>query len=163
MGDKRKGWFWQTDDVLASLTILAIIGVTVLGVFMRFVIGSPLKWTEEISLALFVWFTFIGTSTVTKRDEHISIDFFVARMPQGLQTFFAYFRAAVTFITFLVVFVYLGFQLSVHAWDKLTAILRLPYTFIDIAVPIGGALAAVHMLLRWAAKRKIDKGRGVEQ
>ncbi|MDW7673879.1 MAG: TRAP transporter small permease [Bacillota bacterium] len=146
MGNRIKNLFLNMDDFFASVSLVIIVVVTILGVFMRYVVGDPLKWTEEVLLAMFVWFTFWGASSVTKRDGHVSIDYLVDKLPIGMQRVLSIFRLLVIIMVTSVVLILLGYQLSAQAWNKLTPILGIRYTFIDLAVPMGGILALIHLI-----------------
>src|SRR5215217_5315414 len=61
--------------LLASLVALTI-AVTFLQVLFRYVLGSSLTWSEELSRYVFVWIIFIGVSVATRRGEHILVDVF---------------------------------------------------------------------------------------
>ncbi|MGE4282084.1 MAG: TRAP transporter small permease [Clostridia bacterium] len=147
MKQRLKSILLNFDDILAGISLAVIVIITVIGVFMRYVVGNPLAWTEEVSLALIVWFVFLGASSAMKRRAHISIDFFVAMLPRKLRIVSDVIVIIANFIvlSFLVVF---GYQLTMQAGVKLTPILRLPYTYIDIAVPLGSALMLVSLIRR---------------
>ena len=132
------------DDHLAVVALVVIILITVAGVFMRYVVGEPFKWTEEVSKALVVWFTFLGASTLMRGDEHISIDVLVRRLPPRLRYAMRLFRMIVmtTVLVFLVVW---GTMLLVIAWYKITPILHVRYTFIDLVVPSTAVAMLVHL------------------
>lgn len=132
------------DDHLAMATLAVIVVITIVGVFMRYVVGEPLKWTEEVSKALVVWFTFLGASTVMRNDGHTSIDVLVTRLPQRLRYAFMLFRMVVmtTVLVFLVVW---GIQLLFIAWFKITPTLHIRYSFIDAIVPVTAAVMSFHL------------------
>ena len=149
----------NADNLLASIALVLIITVSVVGVFMRFIVGEPLQWTEEITLALFVWFTFLGASVVVKEDGHVSIDFFVSRLSPSLQRLAFWFRTAVVLGLNIFVFVYLGIQLTMLAADKITPVLRISYIFIDVAVLLSGLFATWHILSRALKSAKQERNR----
>ncbi len=51
----------------ASLVILA-------QVFMRYVLGAPISWAEELAVLVFAWLIFLGAAYVQRDDSHLSID-----------------------------------------------------------------------------------------
>lgn len=51
-----------------------MVVIMALQVFMRYVLNASLSWPEELSRYLFIWFSFIGFSYVTKNDLHLKID-----------------------------------------------------------------------------------------
>jgi TRAP-type C4-dicarboxylate transport system permease small subunit len=139
MKEKLKSIILNLDDIIAGICVSFLVLITVYGVVMRYVIGKPLQWTEEVSLALIVWVVFIGASSAMKRASHISIDFFVDMVPQNVRKFF---DGLVILINLAVVIyiIVLGYQLAMQAGGKLTAVLLMPYTYIDISAPIGGVM-----------------------
>ncbi|MGG1397425.1 TRAP transporter small permease [Bacillus salipaludis] len=138
----------KVDNVLASISLILIISVSVVGVFMRFVLGEPLKWTEEVTLALFVWFTFLGASVVEKENGHVGIEYFVEKLSPSLKRIVFIFREIVLIFISLFVFTYLGSQLTAQAATRLTPVLRISYTYIDVAVVLGGIFSAIHIIVR---------------
>jgi len=130
------------DDVVATIALAGVILLTGFNVLFRYIFNSPIAWTMEIALGLFIWFVFIGISSAMKRDGHIGVDFLVKKLPKSLSILSEIIRAAAVYFVLIYVFIYLGFNFM--ATDKLTPILGINYQLINIAVPIGGAITAVH-------------------
>ena len=143
------------DEIIATTALVAIISITVLGVFLRYVMNAPLKWTEEVSVGLFVWFTFIGASCSMKKGHHVSIDYFTDKFPPKIRRIVQICMDVITILT-LVVLIVLGTKLSFSraAMLKITPILKVPYTYIDLAVPVGGALMLYRLVKRFFIKKK---------
>ncbi|GIQ62653.1 hypothetical protein PACILC2_12210 [Paenibacillus cisolokensis] len=152
------------DDYLGVAALSGIVLLISANVFCRFVLNRPILWAEEISLALFVWLTFIGISSGVKHNTHVGVDYFIRKMPQRMQYGFQLFRLLVVFGTTVVVLVYWGAQYTIHGVAKVTSVLGLSYTFIIIAVPIGSLLAVYH-IVRVLVRRDRDyimQKRGME-
>jgi TRAP-type C4-dicarboxylate transport system permease small subunit len=142
------------DDHLAMTSLVVLVVIAAAGVFMRYVVGQPFKWTEEVSKALVVCFTFLGASTVMRRDGHISIDVLVRRLPPRLRYAAMLFRMIMitTVLVFLVVW---GIRLLGIAWYKITPILHIRYAYIDLIVPCSAAAMTLHLFRafhRWNAQ-----------
>ncbi|NRG46384.1 TRAP transporter small permease [Bacillus sp. CRN 9] len=137
-------WLKGIDDIIATVALAGIIVFTSLNVFFRFVLNNPISWAEEITLALFIWMVFIGISSAMKRDGHVGVDYFVKKMPKPLRILSSIVRAVAIYYALIYVLIFLGLDLTSHAENKLTPVLGLSYQFIDIAVPIGGLLTAIH-------------------
>ena len=58
-----------------------IVGVTVLQVFLRFVLDSPLSWSEEVALLALIWFGFLAVAVGVRRHEHLAITALRDRLP----------------------------------------------------------------------------------
>ncbi|HLR52770.1 MAG TPA: TRAP transporter small permease [Candidatus Avamphibacillus sp.] len=138
--------FYYLDDFVGSLCVSFIIILVGLNVLMRYVFISPIAWTEEISIALFVWMTFIGVSSAMKRGGHIGVDYFVRKMPFSLKVVSEVIRGFAIMLVLVYIFIVLGFDLIDASSRKKTTILGMQYKFIYFAIPIGGVLTAIHFL-----------------
>lgn len=68
-----------------SLCLAALVALTVVAVFMRYVIGKPFGWTEEIQMMLLVWSVFSGASIAFRERGHIAIDLLTNALPEKIQ------------------------------------------------------------------------------
>lgn len=147
------------DDGIATIALVGIIALTGTHVFFRYVLSKPFPWAEEVSIGLFVWLVFIGISSTMKRDGHIGVDYFVNKMPRSLRLVSHIIRALAIYYVLFYVFVYLGFDLTSQAASKVTPILGISYKWIDIAVPLGGILTAIHFTRTVIKSFKVEFGK----
>ena len=146
------------DDWLANLFTVAIVVITILAVFMRYILNDPLQWVEEVLIALYLWAIMFGAASAMKNRGHVSIDALVVALPKSVQRYVQYFNDVVG-IVILVTFGWLGLQLSLAAGDKITPILGFKYTYIDLAVPVGAFWMAFYLLLHLVSDiKKTAKG-----
>jgi len=141
-----KKLLYSVDDIIASIALIILVGSTILGVFYRYALSDPLTWVEEVSLLCVVWFVFIGGSSATKRNAHVGIDFVIALFPPAVQkaafvVVHAVCYAALSFMAWW------GWLLALQAKLKVTNMLRISYTYIDLAVPAGCILMMIHLTL----------------
>lgn len=66
--------------IIASM--LAILVVTCLQVFMRFIMGNPLPWPEELARYAMIWASLLAAVYVQLDRGHLGIDFFVLKLPK---------------------------------------------------------------------------------
>ncbi len=59
--------------IIAQVTLVSMVLIIGINVFMRYVLNSGLKWGEEISLILIIWFSFIAMALGVRKNLHISI------------------------------------------------------------------------------------------
>ena len=58
-----------TSAFLVGLMIVCLI----IQVFIRFIFGSALAWTEELSRYAFIWAVYVGAALCVKRRIHVRI------------------------------------------------------------------------------------------
>ena len=67
---------------------LALMSLLVfLNVVLRYTMNSGLTFTEEASRYMFVWLTFMGAVLAFNSDEHVSVNFLIARLPPRLRAY----------------------------------------------------------------------------
>ena len=67
----------RAETVLAVLLFGFIVTIIATQIFVRFVIGKPLSWAEELASLSLIYLTFLTADIVYKEKAHISIDFLV--------------------------------------------------------------------------------------
>ena len=130
------------DDYLAMIAMAFIILLACANVFMRYVVGNPWGWVEEVTIFSFVWLTMLGAAAVVKVEGHCSIDVLQRKLPPGPKRILNIFVYLCT-LTTLALLIWYGTDLALSAGGKTTPMLGIPYTYVDIAVPIGSAFMFV--------------------
>jgi TRAP-type transport system small permease protein len=77
-------WFNRILDDTALVLFILVLAVASLQVIARYVLVTPLPWTEEIARFLLVWVTFLGAASITRRKLHITVEFFSSKYPPRL-------------------------------------------------------------------------------
>lgn len=131
------------DDILGMVLMAFIILLACANVFMRYVVGSPWGWVEEVTIFTFVWLTMIGAASVIKAEGHCSIDVLARKLPDGQRRVLNIVVNMIVIITLLLMFWY-GIKLALSAGGKITPILGIPYTYVDLAIPVGCAFMLVY-------------------
>lgn len=62
------------ERVIIAVTLFALVAILAAQVVFRYMIGSPLVWSEELARYLLVWCTFIGVSLAVREGRNISVD-----------------------------------------------------------------------------------------
>lgn len=156
MRKRCKKLLYNADEYLAALCAVSLVAVTLMGVFMRYVLSNPIKWTEEVSLGLFVWYIFLGASSAVKKNLNITIEFVVELFPKKVQDVIAIFSYLLTYAV-MTVMVVIGIRFCIQTQLKITPVLRLPYTVIASALPVGFGLMMIHQTIQlvrgWHSKK----------
>ncbi len=133
-------------DWAAKIVTTVIVAITVVAVFMRYVLNDPLQWVEEVLITLFLWMIMLGAVSAMRVRGHVSIDALTARLPAGAQRAVQGFNDLAS-IAILLTLGWLGLELSLEAGDKITPILGISYAYIDIAVPVGCFWMALYVFV----------------
>ena len=129
----------------AAFSIIVIL--TISQIFFRFILDSPLVWSEELVRLLVVWMTFIGAAVICWDGRHLSVDVLFVRLPARARRALRIFNCiiALLFLGILVWFsipiVELTMHVTIGAMDLPEAAYRVPAT-------IGGVLMIVFVVLR---------------
>ena len=134
----------KVEELITVVGLSAMTIITLVAVFFRYVLQSPIIWSEEAARYLMVWSTMLGISIATRQKAHLGIDIFVSMAPKKLQ------RALEIFSTLMmiVMFVFLTgisivFIQSAIRTGNVSPMLRIPFYIIYLALPLGFGLSAV--------------------
>jgi TRAP-type C4-dicarboxylate transport system permease small subunit len=128
--------------------IIAILGAMATIVFanvvLRFTTDRSLLFVEEAARYLMIWLTFIGVGPVLRYGGHLGIDILQERLPRHA----APIRAAIfaVLLGFFGFMVWVGARYALFAWAQTTPVLGIPIGAVYLAMPIGFALAILHLL-----------------
>lgn len=136
------------DLLAACVALILLIGVTFFGVIMRYCFGDPFVWQEEVQLALSVWVVFLGGRYAFVCGNHAAIDVIVEMFPEKVQKVVSILIA----VAAVVVLSYVGYQgiryiMQMVRYNRVTNILKIPYSLVYIPLPIGCVTMAVQVCI----------------
>jgi len=135
------------EEVLLVIITIIMIGSTSMQVFMRFVMGSSLVWSEELARYCFIWLIYIGISYGVKKQRHISVDVILTVLSNKGKIFLTMFGNLV-FLGFAIFVVIYGYDLSAQllGWGQRSSGLRIPMGYVYLAAPVGMGLTAIRLI-----------------
>jgi TRAP-type C4-dicarboxylate transport system permease small subunit len=68
---------------VGALAFLTIFAVFVTAVLMRYVVGSPIQWSDEFVTIAAMWVVFWMSALVIRDEEQVSIDMLWTALPPG--------------------------------------------------------------------------------
>ena len=74
-------FMWPVEILSAGL-LTVIIALLLGGVFMRYVLATPLFWADEVISIAFLWLAMLGSAIAIDRNEHLRLTVFVSVLPQ---------------------------------------------------------------------------------
>jgi TRAP-type C4-dicarboxylate transport system permease small subunit len=131
-------------DGAINAVIVLLFAVILVAMFaqvvFRYVIGSPLSWSEEVSRYMFVWLCYLGAYVAILRGAHIGGDYLTSRFSAGIVRGLNV-GLGLIIIGSLIFVAYRGVLLALDNvgagwWTVSFLSMSLPYA----AVPVGAAL-----------------------
>lgn len=136
------------EDALATLVLVCILGVMAAGVFFRYVLNASLSWSEELARYGLVYVTFLGCATGFRRRSHIRIDLLDRVLPPRIARMQAILLDILAAV-FLAYMAWLAWQLMGILHTQRSAAMRLPMSWVYLALLIGFSLALLRLVLAW--------------
>ncbi len=145
--DKHAFWKWL--EFLCELIggVLMVVATIVLfsAVLFRYVLHSPLGWTDELSRVVFMWITFLGAAVCCVDEIHTRFDLFFKRLRPLHQAIMHSFGILLILIL-IAVYIVAGISGAKLISFERFIILDIPYSVGYIALPISAGLMALFYL-----------------
>ncbi len=119
-------------------------------VFARFVMGSPLTFSEEVARFFMIWLAFLGAAYAFKKGSLISIDI-LNEVLKGTWLRILNLLIYVICIGFALVLIIYGIDMMLRVEPQIAPSTRLSMMWPYLAVPIGGVvilLNAISLILK---------------
>ncbi len=131
---------WIFDKFLEVGVGMLVCIATMVGfaeVISRYVLGASLGWSFEFLQIVLVYITFFGGFLATRQGSHLRVTVVVEAMPKPLRTVCFLLSQIGIGITTVVMTVW-GWDYAFRFSDTTTDMLRIPVSYLYIAVPIIG-------------------------
>jgi len=153
---------WRVVDGTTNVTITVLFAIILVAMFaqvvFRYVLGSPLSWSEEVSRYMFVWLCYLGAYVAILRNAHIGVDYVTSKFsPAAVRLLNILLTlliiATLGFVTYHGIFLTLD-NISASWWTVPFLSMSLPYA----AVPVGACLmilALIRVLIALMAGQRV--------
>ena len=129
-------------SLVAVITVM--LGCVGLQVFMRYVLGSPPSWAEELAVLMFSWLAMGSLALGVREKFHVRTGL-NKLLPEYLRT---HYERGISVLT-----VAFGFYLLWSGWRFVaftaggkSAAIRYPLEYLHLMAPVAGALVAIFAL-----------------
>jgi len=138
---------WALAACLAGMTCIVFVSV-----IFRYLLNSPLTWTEELASLLFAWLTFVGAYVGFRSRTHISIDTLVIFLPAPARQRLT--RCVdVGVLLLLALFLWQGIKLTATTWSLEFPALEISRGYLYASFPVGCVLMAIGIVQSWRVPR----------
>lgn len=131
---------------VSALLVVTMFTISLIGIFHKFVFGSPLSWAFSINRLILPWFAMLSLTVAFKAGDHIAMTVLVKRLPRAAR------RAVDTFNFLMVVFfsvalAWYGYAFFVgsNQFFMVSDLLQVSGRWSAAAVPICGLVFCVHL------------------
>ena len=142
--------FLMTLDTAAGWLIVGLISAMVIvvsvQVLLRYAVNSSLGWADEVSRLTFVWSMFLAIPLGIRAGVHIGMEIVTSRLPEGARDVLARAMAAIA-AALMVLVTWQSVVVAFDQWDEKMASLEASAAWFIVAVAIGCAHSALHLIL----------------
>jgi TRAP-type C4-dicarboxylate transport system permease small subunit len=131
-------------EVAIMILMAFLVAVVVLSVFFRYILVSPLTWSEEVGRYVMIWVGFLAASIATRQGLHVGVDFVVQWARPDKAVWLRGMARAATAGFLLIVMVY-GFVLVTNLWDQYSPVMDIRMTWPYLAIPVGSLLMLIQL------------------
>ncbi|WP_137893005.1 TRAP transporter large permease subunit [Ramlibacter sp. 2FC] len=132
---------------LAAALIAIEIAILLAGVTARYLLHTPLVWTDEAASLLFLWLAVLGAVVAFRRGEHMRMTALVAKASPATRAFLDTVAIAAA-LAFLLLNAWPALEYAMEELHVTTPALDISSAWRASALPVGLALMAVMSLLR---------------
>lgn len=141
-----------------------MVGSISLQVFMRFIVGSSLEWSEELARYCFIWLVYMGISYGVKKQRHIKVDVLLLLFKDKGKVVLN-FAANFIFLLFALFVVVYGSSIAVYilGWGQASPALSIPMGLVYLATPVGMGATAIRLIQQMMKQYTFLRGGKVDK
>lgn len=133
---------WVLGAALAGIVVVSLVNV-----FMRYVLASSIVWADEVARLSFIVVSFVGAGLAVAYGAHLVIDTVVDRVnasrPMG--RVWRWLIVAIS-ISFFLVLIIGGLGQATRNFGQVSPALRISLGYLYLAVPAGAAVMLINYL-----------------
>lgn len=137
--DRLNHWIFNVIAVLFGAVAL----ITLYQVFARYVLHSPLVWSEELVRYIMIWIVLLGTAIALRKGLLISVEVVLHLVPERVRKVMQFVIIGINMV-FLVLLIKYGFEIVSTLGDQTYGAMNLPVSWTYGAIPVGAGLALLN-------------------
>lgn len=96
-------------DIFASVLLVAMSVILLIGIFYRYVLHAPLFWSDVLATNLFTWLLFIGTAIVVRRRAMFKVELLSEHLHGNIKKYHDIFVSLACLFAYAIV--------TCHGWE----------------------------------------------
>lgn len=138
-------WIDRIDRHVLVGLVASMILIVSAEVALRYLFNRSIGWADESSRLVFVWSILLAIPLGIRPGLHIGIEILVCRFPDAVRRSLARLMAAAG-ATVMAIVSYQAFIIAYDQWDEKMASVPLSAAWFVLAVAVGTAHAALHLV-----------------
>jgi TRAP-type transport system small permease protein len=134
---REKSIIEKISKPVLPMVLVILVAFMAIQVFTRYVLNDPTGWTDEASSIALVYLTFLGSAMVVKRKQAFRITFIRDKIKGTRGGIVIEKTIKLLEIAFLIIAILYSIPLMIQLWNQDTAALRIPKSWVALAVPLG--------------------------
>ncbi len=129
-------WVNKLVELAAAATLIAEIGVLSAGVIARYILHTPLTWSDEMASTLFLWLSMLGAVLAFERGQHMRMSAVVDMAGPGRRALFDLIGLATSMAFLALIFTY-AYEYAYEEITVITPALEIPAAVRAFGLPVG--------------------------
>lgn len=136
---KIKEFFDKFEEIVGAALFVIMFAVLVAQIVSRQIFSSPLTWSEELAILLFVYIGMLGVSAGIKYKQHVMIDFLYNKFsPKGTKVAYTIIQGIV--LVSLIIMIFIGIKLFQRKMIFELIALKISAGWMYASLPLVGSL-----------------------
>lgn len=135
-------------SLLLGILLIAAVLLVVVQIIFRYVLKSPLGWTNQMCQFLYVWIVMLGLPVLFHTKSVTAFDYLSSKMGHKAQTVLHIIICLLS-LFFAICFIIFSWQFMMKKGGMMIPAFRvIPYYTVYASMPVSGVLLIVEMLLQ---------------
>jgi tripartite ATP-independent transporter DctM subunit len=143
-------------EIPAAILVVAEVVVLFSGIVARYLLHTPLTWSDELASTLFLWLAMLGAVVALRRGEHMRMTALVSRCTPEWRNFFDALGVAAG-LGFLLLIIGPAFRWAEEEAFITTPAMEISNVWRAAAFPVGVGLMIAFSLLRLAMRSGVPQ------
>lgn len=153
-------------ESFAKIGLLSMILIVTMQVITRKLFNFVFFWSEEMTLLLLIWFSFMGIALGFREHLHLGIDTFTNMLPKYVDKIVTKIIELST-LAFGIYLVYYGWDFTLLMHESRLPATNMPNSITYVVMPISGIMIVVYTILQLLGvntirHKNVDEGGGGE-
>ncbi|MEN6562912.1 MAG: TRAP transporter small permease [Christensenella sp.] len=133
---------------LIGVLLFAAVVLVLIQVFWRYVLRSPLGWTDQLCRFLYVWIIMLGLPVLFHSKAATAFDFFSGKLGEKQKSILQIFICLLGMFFAVCFFLFSWAFMMKKGSMVIPAFKVIPYYAVYASIPIAGVLVFIEMLLQ---------------